>query len=137
MRWSRRSIAFAARSSASWCSTNRRARRSWPSAPVYASRSSAAGTERHDLPGRHGMTIWDRIRHPKAASVGEGAPLTTGFEALDGKYALLVTFRRNGRAIPTPIWFGLNGENLYVRTEADSAKVKRIRRNADVLVAPC
>lgn len=84
------------------------------------------------------MTIWDRIRHPKAASVGEGEPLTTSFHTLRGRsYALLVTYRRNGTAIPTPIWFGLDGDTVYVRTEADSAKVKRIHRSPEVLVAPC
>jgi PPOX class probable F420-dependent enzyme len=84
------------------------------------------------------MSVWDRLRHPRATSVAEAQPLTGGFEALDGrKYALLVSYRRSGQAIATPIWFGLGDDTLYVRTEADSFKVKRIRRNPDVLVAAC
>jgi uncharacterized protein len=40
--------------------------------------------------------------------------------------------------VPTPIWFGLDGKGrMYFRTGADVAKVRRIRNNPRVLVAPC
>jgi PPOX class probable F420-dependent enzyme len=48
-----------------------------------------------------------------------------------------VTYRRTGEAVPTPVWFGLAEGNVYVRSEADVAKVKRIRNDAHVRVAPC
>lgn len=62
-----------------------------------------------------------------------------GFESLRGhKYCLIVSFKRDGRAVPTPVWFGLDeAGRLYFRTGADVAKVRRIRRNPRVLVAPC
>ena len=61
-----------------------------------------------------------------------------GFEHLQGhKYCLLVTYRRSGEAVPTPVWFGLHDQKLYVRSERAVAKVKRIRNDPRVRVAPC
>lgn len=53
------------------------------------------------------------------------------------KYLLLTTFRKDGRAVPTPVWAVRDGDELAVWTVADSGKVKRIRRSGDVTVAPC
>lgn len=53
------------------------------------------------------------------------------------KYILLTTFRKDGRAVPTPVWAVRDGEALAVWTGADSGKVKRIRHNGEVTVAPC
>ncbi len=56
----------------------------------------------------------------------------------DQKYLNLETFRRDGRGVKTPVWFVLleNGA-FYIYTEAESWKVKRIRRNPRVRIAPC
>lgn len=62
----------------------------------------------------------------------------SGFEHLRGhKYCLLVSYRRSGEPVPTPVWFGLADGKLYVRSEADVAKVKRIANDPRVRVAPC
>jgi PPOX class probable F420-dependent enzyme len=53
------------------------------------------------------------------------------------KYVLLTTFRRDGRAVPTPVWVVRDGDALAIWTVADSGKVKRIRRDGAVTVAPC
>jgi hypothetical protein len=53
------------------------------------------------------------------------------------KYLLLTTFRKNGTAVPTPIWFARDGAELVVWTPTDSGKVKRIRRDGAVTVAAC
>lgn len=53
------------------------------------------------------------------------------------KYILLTTFRKDGRAVPTPVWAVRDGDALAVWSAADSGKVKRIRRSGDVTVAPC
>lgn len=53
------------------------------------------------------------------------------------KYLNIETFRRNGTGVRTPVWFVQNGEVLYIRTGANSGKVKRIRNNARVNIAPC
>ena len=46
------------------------------------------------------------------------------------------TFRKNGKGVRTPVWFVQDGETLYVWTETDSGKAKRIRNNGKVMIAP-
>jgi len=53
------------------------------------------------------------------------------------KYISLVTFRKSGVAVPTPVWFGEQDGKLYVKTRNDSGKYKRIRNNPKVKIAPC
>ena len=53
------------------------------------------------------------------------------------KYLNLETFRKNGESMKTPVWFTQEDEILYVRTLANSGKVKRIRNNGRVNIAPC
>jgi uncharacterized protein len=55
----------------------------------------------------------------------------------DQKYISLGTFRKNGAKIATPVWFGEDGDKLYVMTTSDTGKAKRIRNSARVTVAPC
>jgi PPOX class probable F420-dependent enzyme len=65
-------------------------------------------------------------------------PLSTPFSNLAGKrYLSLASFRKNGQAVRTPLWFAEQEGNLYVMTRDDSWKYKRIRNNPRVLVAPC
>jgi PPOX class probable F420-dependent enzyme len=54
-----------------------------------------------------------------------------------GAYVALTTYRRDGTAVPTPVWVSSDGAKLYVWTEAGSGKVARIRHRALVLLAPC
>jgi PPOX class probable F420-dependent enzyme len=53
------------------------------------------------------------------------------------KYISLVTFRKTGAAIYTPVWFGESGGKLFVMSRSDSGKYKRLRNNARIRVAPC
>jgi PPOX class probable F420-dependent enzyme len=53
------------------------------------------------------------------------------------KYLNLETFRKSGVGVKTPVWFVQDGEVLFVRTASDSGKVKRIRNNSRVNIAPC
>jgi uncharacterized protein len=53
------------------------------------------------------------------------------------KYLNLETFRKNGKSVRTPVWFAQDGETIYVNTGANSGKVKRIRNNGRVNIAPC
>jgi PPOX class probable F420-dependent enzyme len=46
------------------------------------------------------------------------------------------TFRKNGQGVKTPVWFAREGDLLYVWTGASSGKIKRIRLNPDVKIAP-
>jgi len=47
----------------------------------------------------------------------------------------LPTFRKSDDVVPTPVWFVALKAKLYVRTEAGSGKVKRIRNNERVELA--
>lgn len=54
----------------------------------------------------------------------------------------LESFRKNGQGVRTPVWFAgepASGppQTLYVYSEEDSGKAKRIRRDARVRIAPC
>ena len=53
------------------------------------------------------------------------------------KYISLTTFRKTGEKVATPVWFGEDGDKLYVMTRSDMGKTKRIRNNPQVTVAPC
>jgi len=53
------------------------------------------------------------------------------------QYLLVTTFRRDGTPVPTPVWAARDGEALVVWTVGNSGKVKRIRRDGHVTVAPC
>jgi uncharacterized protein len=53
------------------------------------------------------------------------------------KYISLTTMRKNGAKVATPVWFGEDGDKLYVMTRGTMGKVKRIRNNPLVEVAPC
>ncbi len=55
----------------------------------------------------------------------------------DHLYMSLTTFRKNGEAVPTPVWFARVGERLFVMTQGRSGKVKRLAQNSRVMVAPC
>jgi uncharacterized protein len=86
------------------------------------------------LPNR----FYDRIRHPAARSLAGEKRTVSGFDHLQGhKYCLLVTYKRSGEPVPTPVWFGVADGKLYVRSDANAAKLKRIRNDPRARVAPC
>jgi PPOX class probable F420-dependent enzyme len=53
------------------------------------------------------------------------------------KFINLETFRKSGLGVKTPVWFIEQNGVLFVRTIDNSGKVKRIRNNSRVRVAPC
>ena len=53
------------------------------------------------------------------------------------KYLLFTTFRKDGTAVPTPVWVARDGNDLVLTTAPDAGKVKRIRRDGTARVAPC
>ena len=56
---------------------------------------------------------------------------------IDQQYMNLETYRKSGEGVRTPVWFVVVNDELCFTTEAGSAKVKRMRRNPVVSVAPC
>ena len=60
------------------------------------------------------------------------------------KYLNLETLRKSGVGVRTPVWFAKDPLHarrtihvFYIYSEADAGKVKRIRNNPKVRVAPC
>lgn len=75
----------------------------------------------------------DKMRHRAAFDIG--APTGTDFTGFEkSRQIVLVTFKRSGEAMPSPINHGVAGGKLYVRTDPSTGKVKRIRNNPNVVV---
>jgi PPOX class probable F420-dependent enzyme len=53
------------------------------------------------------------------------------------RYISLATFRKTGVPVYTPVWFAEQDGKIYVMTNEKLAKVKRIRNNPKVKIAPC
>jgi PPOX class probable F420-dependent enzyme len=68
------------------------------------------------------------VRAPRTGSPAEIPP---------SKRSLLVTYRRSGKPVPTPVWAAEAEGRFYVRSERAAGKVKRLRRDPRLLVAPC
>jgi uncharacterized protein len=81
--------------------------------------------------------LFDRMRHREAFGAAEQEPTDGDFESFRAHhYCLLVTFKRSGDPVPTPVLFGIEDGKLYLRTDAATAKVARIRNDERVLVGP-
>jgi PPOX class probable F420-dependent enzyme len=55
----------------------------------------------------------------------------------DEQYMSITTFKRDGTPVSTPVWVARDNGNLLVISEADSWKVKRIRRDGHIRIAAC
>lgn len=53
------------------------------------------------------------------------------------KYISLTTFKKDGTPVATPVWLARDGAHLYVITDANSWKAKRLRNSDRAEVAPC
>jgi len=56
------------------------------------------------------------------------------------KYVSLITFRKSGEPVRSPVWFaqfGENPNNYGVITETNAGKVKRIRANSKIEIQVC
>jgi PPOX class probable F420-dependent enzyme len=81
--------------------------------------------------------LFDRMRHREAFRAAEQPPSSGSLESLQGHhYCLLVTFKRSGDPVPTPVLFGIQDGMLYLRTDAATAKITRMRNDPRVLVGP-
>jgi hypothetical protein len=76
----------------------------------------------------------DWARSPDAQKVALEQPSGRLEDFRGRKYCVLVTYRKTGDAVPSPLWFGIGNGKLYVHTTG--FKVKRIERNPRVRVAP-
>ena len=53
------------------------------------------------------------------------------------EFVLLTTFRKSGISVPTTMWFAHEHSKLYMVTGRTTGKIKRIRNNGHILLAPC
>ena len=51
-------------------------------------------------------------------------------------FVCLTTFRRDGTPVGTALWIVEDGDHLYVWTGSQTGKVKRVRNNPAVTIAP-
>ncbi|HIB67739.1 MAG TPA: PPOX class F420-dependent oxidoreductase [Phycisphaerales bacterium] len=58
-------------------------------------------------------------------------------DLMSAEYINLVTFRKSGKEVPTPVWAApLNG-SLYAFSEGKAGKVKRLRNSPKCKIATC
>jgi uncharacterized protein len=53
------------------------------------------------------------------------------------RYVSLITYRRSGEGVATPVWFAWDGAVAYMYSDSTAGKVKRIRHTPHVSLAPC
>jgi uncharacterized protein len=58
-------------------------------------------------------------------------------ELADEPFISITTFKRDGTPVSTPVWVAGDDGRLLVQSDADTWKVKRIRHDSHVRVAPC
>jgi PPOX class probable F420-dependent enzyme len=83
--------------------------------------------------------VMEGARHRKAKGVAQQPPGAVDFESLaTARQALVVTFKRSGEPVPTPVNCALSDDGrLFFRSEPHTAKVKRLASEPRVLVGPC
>jgi PPOX class probable F420-dependent enzyme len=54
-----------------------------------------------------------------------------------GRYVNLTTYRKDGTGVPTPVWYAVDGGEVFIVSDADAWKVRRIRNNSRVVVTVC
>ena len=79
----------------------------------------------------------DWARSSKAARVAHEAPAGRLDDLRGRRYCAVVTYRRSGEAVPSPVWFGVGDGKVFFHTGETFAKTRRIRSNPEVRVAPC
>ena len=83
--------------------------------------------------------VFDAVRSRRAERVAREPGTATDFEHLRGaRQALVVTFKRSGEGVPTPVNIGLSDDGkLYFRSEPHVAKIRRLTRDPHVRVCAC
>jgi uncharacterized protein len=52
------------------------------------------------------------------------------------QYINLETYRKNGQAVTTPVWFTIDDNKIFVVTRNKTGKVKRLQNNYKVRIVP-
>lgn len=95
------------------------------------------------VPGRKlpGGRVADRLSRPSASIIEllDALPAETARDprTAKGRHTVLVTVRRTGVRVATPVWAAVQDGVLYARTQRASGKIKRLRNNDFVELAAC
>lgn len=78
------------------------------------------------------------IRSKESDRILDASLRAGGFESLPGHdHCLVVSYKRDGMPVAQPVWPGYDGDRVFIWTEVEAFKAKRLRRNPDALIAPC
>jgi formate dehydrogenase subunit gamma len=77
------------------------------------------------------------VTQPVSKTVDNSRAASVSAEIRGQHYISLATFRKSGVPVYTPIWFAEYDDKLYFMTNSKLGKVKRIRNNPQVKIAPC
>lgn len=90
-----------------------------------------------------------RVKHPILLHIKKENNIKNAFSSKDMssadpistlspyRYINLETLKRNGEGVITTVWFTINGRKINVVTRNQTGKVKRLRNNPNVRLAPC
>ncbi|MDH5666006.1 MAG: pyridoxamine 5'-phosphate oxidase family protein [Nitrosopumilus sp.] len=53
------------------------------------------------------------------------------------KYISVETYKKDGTAVKTPVWFTIKDNLVYVVTRDQTGKIKRLKNNHNVKIATC
>ena len=56
---------------------------------------------------------------------------------LKAQYVALTTYRRDGTPVVTPVWAAAEGDSLFIFSNPNAGKVKRVRNSSRATIAPC
>jgi uncharacterized protein len=107
------------------------------------SKASKARPGAHPVPGRRPPAaislarLAARTAPAGARTITDAARTGTVQEVAAHKRTLLTTFRRSGVPVSTPVWAAEADGRFYVRSERTAGKIKRLRNDSRVLIAPC
>ena len=58
-------------------------------------------------------------------------------ELAEHDFVRLTTYRKSGAAVPTAMWFAVDGDQVVMSTPAGAGKLKRLRHTSRVETQPC
>jgi PPOX class probable F420-dependent enzyme len=101
-------------------------------------RTSAQPRRGRRLPAAVGSArLQARMLRRTGAAIAN-APASGTLDDIGGaRYSLIVTYRRDGTPVATPVWAAAGNGRVYVRTERGSGKVRRLAGDPRALLAPC
>ena len=63
--------------------------------------------------------------------------MNTFFDIITAKYVNLISYRKSGKPVSTPVLIIQNNNYGIIRTFSSSGKAKRVKNNSEVKLSPC